>query len=59
MKNNDVLRRSRCTIDFDDAKMIAVFGLGGLEVTRAGISDWLNKDDDPDYQKPGMTRLLP
>ena len=51
MNNNDVLRRIRYTFDFDDSKMMAVFELGGLEVTRAEISDWLKKDDDPDYQK--------
>jgi len=51
MKNNDVLRRIRYTFNFDDSKMIALFGLAGLEVTRAQISDWLKKDDDPDYRK--------
>ena len=51
MNNNDVLRRIRYTFNFDDSKMMAVFGLGGIEVTRAEISDWLKKDDDPDYQK--------
>ena len=51
MNNNDVLRRTRYTFNFDDSKMMAVFGLGGLEVTRAEISDWLKKDDDPDYKK--------
>ena len=51
MTNNDVLRRIRYTFDFDDTKMIAIFALGGLDVTRAEISDWLKKEDDPDYQK--------
>ena len=51
MNSNDVLRRIRYTFNFDDSKMIAVFGLGGLEVTRAQVSDWLKKDEDPDYQK--------
>lgn len=50
MTNNDVLRRIRYTFSFDDSKMIAIFGLAGLEVTRAQISDWLKKDDDPDYK---------
>ena len=50
MTNNDVLRRIRYTFNFDDSKMIAIFALAGLEVTRAGISDWLKKDDDPDYK---------
>ena len=51
MNNNDVLRRVRYTFNFDDSKMIAIFGEGGLEVTRARISDWLKKDDAPDYKK--------
>ena len=51
MNNNDVLRRIRYTFNYDDAKMIAIFGHGGLEVTRAEVSDWLKKDDDPDYRK--------
>lgn len=50
MTNNDVLRRIRYTFNFDDTKMIAIFGLAGLEVTRAEVSDWLKKDDDPDYK---------
>jgi len=51
MISNDVLRRIRYTFNLDDSKMIAIFGLGGLEVTRAQISDWLKKDDDPDFAK--------
>lgn len=51
MNNNDVLRRVRYTFNFDDSKMIAIFGQGGLEVTRAQVSDWLKKDDAPDYKK--------
>jgi len=50
MTNNDVLRRIRYTFNFDDTRVIAIFALGGLEVTRAEISDWLKKEDDPDYQ---------
>jgi len=51
MTNNDVLRRIRYTFDFDDSTMMAMFGLAGLEVTRAQISDWLKKEEDPDYKK--------
>jgi uncharacterized protein YehS (DUF1456 family) len=29
--------------------MIEIFGLGSLEVTRAQVSDWLKKEDDPDF----------
>ena len=57
MTNNGILRRIRYVFDFDDAKMIAIFGSGGSEVTRAQISDWLKKDDDPAYQNCGDTLL--
>jgi len=50
MTNNDVLRRLRYTFDFNDNKMIAIFGLADLEVTRAQVSDWLKKEGDPDYK---------
>jgi len=57
MTNNDILRRIRYVFDFDDSKMIAVFGLADHQVTRAQISDWLKKDDDPAYQKCSDTLL--
>ena len=50
MTNNDILRRIRYIFDFNDSKMIAVFGLADHQVTRGQISDWLKKDDDPAYQ---------
>jgi uncharacterized protein YehS (DUF1456 family) len=50
MTNNDILRRLRYIFDFDDSKMIALFGLAELEVTRSQVSDWLKKEDDPAYQ---------
>jgi len=49
--NNDVLRRLRYAFDFEDSKMIALFGLADHKVTRAQVSDWLKKDDDPDMQE--------
>jgi uncharacterized protein YehS (DUF1456 family) len=51
MTNNDILRRIRYTFALNDSKMIALFGLGGQQVTRVQISDWLKKDDDPAFQK--------
>jgi len=57
MTNNDILRRIRYTFDFSDSKMIAIFGLADLHVTREQISDWLKKDDDPAYQKCSDTQL--
>ena len=57
MTNNDILRRIRYIFDFNDNKMIAVFGLADYEVTREQISDWLKKDDDPAYQPCSDTQL--
>ena len=50
MTNNDILRRIRYIFDYSDSKMMELFGLAGPAVTRAQISDWLKKDDDPAYQ---------
>jgi len=58
MTNNDVLRRLRYIFDFSDSKMIAVFALADHPVTRADVSDWLKKDNDPAYQKCSDTLLV-
>ena len=50
MKNNDVLRRVRYILDFNDKKMIEVFSLGELNVSRESVSNFLKKDDDPEFQ---------
>ena len=57
MTNNDILRRIRYIFDFDDSKMIAVFGCADHEVSREQISDWLKKEDDPAYQNCSDTQL--
>jgi len=49
--NNDVLRRIRYAFDFNDSKMIAIFGMADYEVTRGQVSNWLKKDDDPDFDE--------
>jgi len=51
MTNNDVLRRLRYTFDFDDSKMISIFGLADYIITREQISDLLKKDDDAAFQE--------
>ena len=51
MTNNDILRRVRYVFDFNDTKMIALFLSADYQVTRAQISSWLKKEDDPDYQE--------
>jgi uncharacterized protein YehS (DUF1456 family) len=50
VRNNDILRRIRFIFNLTDSKMIALFGLGGIPVTRVQISDWLKKDDDPAHK---------
>jgi uncharacterized protein YehS (DUF1456 family) len=49
MTNNDILRRLRYAFDFSDSKMITIFSLANVEVTRAQISSWLKKEDSDDY----------
>ena len=51
MKNNDIIRRLRYIFDFNDKKMIKIFGEADLVVTRAEISDWLKKEEDEAYVK--------
>lgn len=51
MKNNDILRRIRYIFDFDDAKMISIFALAGLEVKRGYLVAWLAREEDPAYQE--------
>ncbi|WP_306524069.1 DUF1456 family protein [Rheinheimera sp.] len=47
MTNNQILRRLRYAFDFNDSAMMRIFGHAGLEVSRAQVSDWLKKDEDP------------
>lgn len=51
MTNNDVLRRMRYIFDLSDSKVITTFSYAGLNVTREQISQWLKKDEDPDFVK--------
>ncbi len=57
MTNNDILRRIRYIFNFNDPKMIGVFGAANHQVSRAQISDWLKKEEDPAYQKCSDTQL--
>ncbi|MFC4871936.1 DUF1456 family protein [Negadavirga shengliensis] len=50
MQNNDILRSLRYTFDFNDSNMIEIFGLADLQVTRAEVSDWLKREDDPEFK---------
>lgn len=50
MTNNDIIRSIRYTFDFSDSTMIDIFGSAEFPVTRAQVSDWLKRDDDPEHQ---------
>jgi uncharacterized protein YehS (DUF1456 family) len=51
VNNNDILRRIRYAFDLNDSKMMEVFSSTGYKVTRAQISDWLKKEDDPAFKE--------
>lgn len=57
MTNNDILRRIRYTFDFSDSKMVSLFGLADFKVSQEQIINWLRKEDDPEYQNCGDTKL--
>jgi uncharacterized protein YehS (DUF1456 family) len=50
MTNNDILRRVRYILDFNDSKMISIFKSAELEVTKEQLTKWLKKDDDVDFE---------
>jgi len=47
MINNDVLRRLRYIFELSDSNMMRLASSPETKVTRAEISTWLKKDDDP------------
>jgi len=61
LNNNDILRQIRYIFDFSDVKLVSLFALAGLEVTREQVSSWLKKEDDADFQPctdPQFARFL-
>ena len=49
MTNNYILRRLRYTFNYSDSKMIAFWAAADCVVTREQVSQWLKKEEDPDY----------
>ncbi len=49
MTNNYILRRLRYTFNYSDRQMIALWGSAERIVSREQVSQWLKKDDDPDF----------
>lgn len=51
MDNNDILRRLRYTLDYNDSKMIDLFASVSQVVNRSELNEWLKKEDDPDFRE--------
>jgi uncharacterized protein YehS (DUF1456 family) len=50
MTNNDILRRIRYILNFNDQKMLEVFNLAGSDVSLDQVSSWLKPKIDTDEQ---------
>lgn len=50
MNNSDIFRRLRFAFNFSDAKMVELFALTDVVVTREQVSHWLKKEDDPNHK---------
>lgn len=50
MDNNLILKRLRFIQSYNDTTMMEVFNLGGEEVTREVLSNYLKSDEDEDYE---------
>ncbi|MBK6266046.1 DUF1456 family protein [Marivirga sp. S37H4] len=51
MTNNEIIKRLRYILDYSDEQMIAVFEQADQRITRSLLSDWLKKEDDPEYKE--------
>jgi len=49
MINNDVLRRLRYALDFNDAKMLEIFALSDVKISRNELLNLLKKDSEEGY----------
>ena len=49
MENNDIFRRLRYTLGYNDLKMSEVFALAGDPINPERVKTWLKKDDDSDF----------
>ena len=56
MNNNDILKRLRYTLDFNDTQMVELFKSAPTPITRVEVSDWLKKEEDEDFKE--LTNLM-
>jgi len=57
MNNNDILRRLRYTFDFSDSQMIELFDIADFIVERSIISNWMKKEEHPEFIEMDDTDL--
>jgi len=51
MTNNDIIRRLRYSFSLNDNTMIKLFALADLKVNREQVSNWLKKDEAPQFKE--------
>lgn len=51
MDTNDIFRRLRYILGYNDFKMSEVFGLANDPIKQTTVTTWLKKDDDTDFVK--------
>jgi uncharacterized protein YehS (DUF1456 family) len=51
MVANDVLKKLRYILSFDDQRILKVFELGGVSVSEEQVKSWLAKDDSEDFME--------
>ena len=49
MNNNDIIRRLRYSLNYDDKKIIEIFKSVEHDVSKEQISFWLLKEDDDGF----------
>lgn len=61
MNHNDVLRSLRYMLKINDAKMVGIIKLSGLEVSAETLASYLKKEEDPGFVRcpdPVMAHFL-
>jgi len=51
ISNNDIIRRLRYVFDYSDEQMIEIFTSAEFETERWKISNWMKKDDNPEFME--------
>ena len=57
MTNNDILKRLRYALNFDNVTMIEMFRRAGVDMTQARIDAMMKKDEEPGFEHCPRTLL--